>query len=395
MRVLHVINPHAAGRFALAALGRLLRDPIEGDHDAVVSLGGSDAERLAAEAGVRTFDRLHPPGGRAEFAARPFRKLIAARGEPDLVHAWSLDAGRLASLAIPCTPRIVVVAAPKRPKAPGPSAWFHRPRNPTPTWAVFSSETARQAWLTAPDALARLIGQTIDAGVARFPVDARPLAERVARDDPDAEGVRTLRIALLDGGQVKPDAWTFTFALGAATLAGWRVEGVAPPSARALERAARMTEALGHRWRLRVEPINAEALVHCDLAVATDADRCQSNIAPLAEALAMEVPLVAHETPAVRELLGDVEGAWLSSGRRPIDLATALVAALEQPNERARRTRLAAERVGELWDFESWRQTIRLAHQRAAGAEHHRVHQSPERQREIQRGAKEKTSHPA
>lgn len=366
MQVLHVMDPLAAGRFALDGLRRLLDEPDDDESAETLLLGGTDAERLAQQSGVRSFDRLHPPIGRAEAAVRSFRRFIASRGGPDLIHAWSPGASRLAATALPGTPRVVTPTRP--PRANGlPSRIPKRP-NAARGCALFPSRTLRDGWFVQPGAMDRLIRPARDPLIARFPVEQSHIDKRSRLAQRRAWGVseETFLIALLDGANAQPNAWTFSFLLGAAALAGRTVTGVAPPRAADLERAQRFAHALGRRWELRVEPLTTPALACCDLAAITDAEPNGPQIAALAEAMALRVPVVAFDTPAARELTGaEDDAAWLSTGRRPIDLASQLLAALDQPQERARRAELAARRVQRLCDHAAWVQTTRRAYERA------------------------------
>lgn len=111
MRVLHLVAPpdlvrpdeapqrsDAAVRMCVQAIKPAADRSADANVHTVILIGGSAAERRAADLGLPTTDRVAPPAGRATLAWRGVRRLALARGSFDVVQPWSPDLVRLAHM---------------------------------------------------------------------------------------------------------------------------------------------------------------------------------------------------------------------------------------------------------------------------------------------------------
>jgi glycosyltransferase involved in cell wall biosynthesis len=73
----------------------------------------------------------------------------------------------------------------------------------------------------------------------------------------------------------------------------------------------------------------------------------------LLEAMAAQVPIVATRVGGVPEAIGNDE-AWLVPPEDPVQLATAIAAALQDPEDARRRASSAADRLSTAFSFEGW-----------------------------------------
>jgi hypothetical protein len=113
VRVLHLIDPGSpgGGGCTLQLLAEAVASPVapEGDaieHDVIV-VGTRCHERAAQRCGVGVAGRVARRGWRA------LRRAVGARedagGVYDVVHGWTLEAGRLATVALPHRPRLTTL----------------------------------------------------------------------------------------------------------------------------------------------------------------------------------------------------------------------------------------------------------------------------------------------
>lgn len=112
LRILHLINPALPGGGACTL--RLLADVTRRlktiKHDVVI-IGSSRDAALARQCGVEPLGLLSPPRALPLAGMHVLRRFVHSSGNAgarfSLVHAWTVQAGALAALAAPHTPRLV------------------------------------------------------------------------------------------------------------------------------------------------------------------------------------------------------------------------------------------------------------------------------------------------
>jgi hypothetical protein len=347
---LHLIHPADAGPVALRALRILLADPDPPFSDAVLLLAGSADERRAARLGVHTTDRIIPPAGAISRCAPPLRRYLRERGRPDVIHAWSPDAARLAADVAPAAPRVL---SPMRPPADGltPIRRPVAPRTGPIADVSLGPPEINAAWrLAAPTPLAFRhipIPPPLPADLAPTPHNRDAARARISAD------AESLVVALVGDPSSRLDAYTFTVSLVVMAKAGMPVLGLVPSDAFALLRARRWLRPLIDAPRLLITDDPLETLAPAlDLALWTPRTRrvpvrdpAQGfELMPLAGAstagaelaAACAARILAADTPIARPLperLGDA--VTLVNARAPVDYAAAAQRAMKsaQPTE--------------------------------------------------------------
>jgi len=312
---------------ACARLGAALRhDGAAGrEPAAAVLIGGSDDERAAHQAGLATFDRLHPPRARAQLARNGLRMYCASRGWPRAIVCWSESAWRLAAAACPATPRVVVLDKPPRSR--------RRRDGLVAAAGVFADDAVQDAWTggSEADAHASVTEQTVIAPPSSTPSDVDRSNERARwTTNPDA-----IVVGLVGSPLGAGDARLLGFAIGALALAGRSVVGVAPPGAAGLIRAMRAADRSG-RWRVLSDDLAPVGRIESlDVALwLPDSPGARRHEHPfgLRRALAAGAPAVAAATPQTRALSSD--GALLRlTGADRVSVTSALLdaAAVARP----------------------------------------------------------------
>jgi hypothetical protein len=339
MRILHVLEP-GAGEDAVIACRAACR--VGGADHAVWLIGSGADERFAAEAGVRTTDRVAPPLGEAVLAARGLAALARMRGErPDMVQCYSVGALAAARLVFPRRARLGVLA--RRPAraaartrrdglvealalgggAAAPTV-LALGRGSAEAWEAFG---ARDVRVCRPPALGEAGDGSGDG--------ARVRAEILDRLGPVGGAEGWTLIALLGDAAGGADARRFAFALGLLYTTGRRVAGVVPAGAGQRRRAARFVRAHGRQWGL-VEwsgPMERAAAA-CDVALA-DGSAPAAVLATLCAA--QGVPVVARDDgDTMAQLLGDVGEACLAAGGGAAAAAAKLLPLVEDAALRRR-----------------------------------------------------------
>lgn len=257
-----------------------------------------------------------------------------------ILHCWSATAaGWGVPLAADARPVVIEVAS--GAEATRCVCWpTSGLRRHTPTY-VCPTRTVRQcvAGLGVPDDCCVLIRPGIDPAV--FDRTQRA-ALRAALDLNE----RDLAIFALPPVSRSTGTLTATWAVLLLEKMHPEVRLVLPAGEREHRRLMRLVEACRHNWMVRVAGSAGAApalLAAADLAVFLPAP--EASVASLVAAMAAGCPLVASDTPAVVELLGDRASAWLCRPNSPEDAARQMLRAIENPDETRRKMELAHARA--------------------------------------------------
>lgn len=295
--VLHVVEPEATAWPVLAALAGA-------PGGAVALLASSPGVRWAREMGVREVFAVHAPLGWSVLGWRGLRAADRRPGAPGAVRAWSLWAGAAAILAFPGRPVHLTLADPVPRRACTPAIrWvFGRAAS-----ISFTSVRIREAWSThCPQDARALPLAPLPAPQAASPAQRAAARTRWGVDD------QTQVVWAASDRTNLADARVFVWHLGVMAVAGRRVAGLVPASARKLERALRFTERHAGAWRLIVDDAPPTSIAPgCDAALAASPWCTES--ARLAAAL--NLPWIGSNGPAAAP---------------PLEVNRALLAALER-----------------------------------------------------------------
>lgn len=287
------------------------------------------------------------PGGASlpRFLATRARALRSI--EPALVHCADLDApGMLAAARRPC---VVTYNTPElRPRYNAAGRAVMRAAWATHPWVVFTSERDRETGI-ALDPIARERTEVIPYGV-----DTARFAPRDRAQARAALGVAADRHVVGTAGRLNAQKGHTYLLQAAERLAErrsdieWVIAGDGELRTR-LEDEARLrglehhVRFLGHRGDV------PEALAALDVFVLSS--NFEGMCFAVAEALAVEVPVVATDVGGVGQSVVDGETGLLVPPRDPAALAEAIARLLDDSEEATRLGRAGRKRVAELYDL--------------------------------------------
>lgn len=339
-QVLHVID--AASPQATPGTLALLADALDrlGDvRQHVLLLGSSRMGRMAERLKIPVLATVGVPGGKALWgwprSARALRRIIADKGI-DLVHAWSVGAFTLASLAARSVPRVLSVTAPLKPSTVN---WLRLLMGETAQAHVLAiSNTLRRDLLQGgvPESAVHVLRPGLDQGRIAYSTRAALRRRWGVRDD-DTKVVAMVgdpwyELNALDGAMAVGIAGEVFSARAAAR------PDVVQPNPRLLlhvdqrgrRRAEAMFQPLGLLGRRVIrEPSMVrpwDVLPGCDAALAMG--HGGGGLTTL-WAMAANVPIVAEATYAVSEILEDRHSALLAKPDQPKLLAHRLTQLFE------------------------------------------------------------------
>lgn len=296
LRVLHLIDGRGTGDAALMACAQVTHGVTDAEHRLCL-LGPGELEDRAARLGLPTTDRIAPPLGRPLLAWRGLRRLVRDRGRPDLVHAWSPDAHRLARRAlggsVPCV--------------------------------------------------------TVPAPAIAAPRDVDPARRRILREAMGAGPGEP--VLLLAGEGEETDAQRFVFLLGLLAQADVRTIGLIPRASARLSRALRFHRRLGRPTPVFIGNMPAACLADLsDVAVWVGPALSQPGAAMSGASAAQLACLQAAGVAVVapREAMGgaaaSLTAACAAHNATPPELSRILIPLLKQES-----LRLDAGRCGRAW----------------------------------------------
>lgn len=343
-RVLHLIDPRQSSWPALTLLKNLVGGNTGSVAHEVMLIGGTSAARQAADAGIASADRIAPIVGRPALAARALRRYLAARRAPDAIVAWSVPTAMLAQQASRATPVVAVLTLPP-PPFEGAAQW------------TFAARAIRKsALIVYPSAFLR------DSWVARFtllgcpgtvirPTIAAPEqrdSQRLALRQEWGAGKDTIVITPLGEPAEAIDAHAAVFAAGVLGVAGFPATVVVPPDASRLDRALRFASRIRPSRRVIVDDRPPPSILPgCDLALWFEPEGESTRpgrsvyttplgAVSLAWAEAFGVPIVAHDHPAWRSVLGESARCIPVEGRTRHPLTRAILQAIKASPRDAR-----------------------------------------------------------
>jgi hypothetical protein len=338
-RALHLIDPPECAWPALEILAPLLHQPDTRLRHEPIIVGGTNAHARARRHGVNARDRFTPPLGKPLLGSRTLRRILDARPAQDLIVPWSVRTTLLAARAAPHLPVVPVLTLP-----PPPVGRAVR-------WTPFARHLRQSTLVVYPSAFLR------DSWVARFTLLGCPSAvipltlpasSSARRDELRAQwgaSDDTIVITPLGEPEEAVDAHAAVFAAGVLGVAGRAALVVVPPRAARLDRALRFAARIRPARRVIVDerPI-PEILDAVDLVLWSEPpgepSRPRRSVyttplggVSLAFAAARNIPIVAHEHPAWRSVLGSYPRAIAVDDRTRLELTHAILRALNaQPS---------------------------------------------------------------
>jgi hypothetical protein len=315
LRILHLLDPHDGIEPMLAC--RAAMSIGEASH-ALWLVTDSAGERVAADFGLTTSDRVGTILGRAESAGRGMRSLLEHRtddlGEPtpDLVQCWSV---RMLGAARAAFGKRIISRCGVLVRPPS-SATLRRAEaarfSKTPeeralddTTLLTLDMTSREQW--APMASAGRGAMRMRDNIRLAPAPPLPPTE-CAVGSPSRAAVREalglddgdIAVVLLADPPEAGDAMRFTFQVGLQHVGGVRITGIVPRGASHSRRGARFVAGHGRRWGMIDSARSLEqVLIGADIAVwdVADSGEVSSGPALLAACIAAGVPVAAapHE----------------------------------------------------------------------------------------------------
>jgi hypothetical protein len=306
------------------------------------------AETLAGSRGTECPAQIKTIGRGGTWRSVPFAAAGLRRHDLDLVHAWDMESLAAAALA---NVRKIVFTPPALP-TPRSARWLRLILAHRDVAVVCSSATARRAWVRSgvPEACCRMIRPGIDAC-------------RVGRQrDPK------LRAALGFG-----DADHVLLAVGESTRAArhdysiWAASilHVMDRNQRLLlwgrgatcDSTARLAIRIGHAELCAIaqrklgRSVDFEELLNAaDMALIT-ADRLVSPL-PIAICMAAKLPIVATDSPLIKEMLQDQRTALIAPPRVPRRIAQTITDLRTSPELQQALVDRAATQAGDLFGNE-------------------------------------------
>ena len=336
-RVLHLIDPEAMGWGGLAAAGAFGSDARGSvSHDFIVLSGSRAVQEQADRAGLRALGSIGVPGGFAPPAAAALRRVIATVPGYDVIGCWGAAALVVASLAAPRVERAAILTAPPRMRG-SPIARFEMMRRfkdaAINTRIVLADSDATCAqWVNASPALVSraVVVPTPLSLAARDPVERARERERWGIDD------SRLLVASLGEPPEAVDAFEFSYRCGVLAVAGLSLAGLVHPRAFQVERALRFAERHLGLWSLILEDRRPVEVLHaCDVAMWIDDDPSRPlGVSGLRAAAALEVPIIASDTPHARAALGGYSRVSYVSPRPARLFARAALGVLDHAREK-------------------------------------------------------------